>query len=279
MKLYAICLVKNEDDVIGQTLSYATKHCDKIFVIDNGSTDNTWAIAQSLAREHDRIVPFVQTHEPYSNGLRAKVYNQLREEMSDDDWWLILDADEFLAEDPRPLMRAAAASGADIIRAWQIQFYFTDIDHQEWQKAKEDRNAPIYERRKYYLINWQEPRLFRHRKGHFWDVRKSDTVPDGLTSVYRRRILNRHYQYRDPDQIEKRLRNRYGHPTSFRYVKSLDWQTQIRPASGLSHYADGKPWEFKLAGLLYYYRRQIEDTIVGKFHGAVRRLRRAAFPN
>ena len=39
VKLYAICLVKNKDDVVGQTLIFATCYCDKIFVIDNGSTE------------------------------------------------------------------------------------------------------------------------------------------------------------------------------------------------------------------------------------------------
>ncbi len=48
MKLYAIFLVKNEDD------------------------SNLGAI-QVLSKQYDQIVPFEQTLRPYGNGLRAHV--------------------------------------------------------------------------------------------------------------------------------------------------------------------------------------------------------------
>src|SRR5215813_10483097 len=94
VKLYGICLVKNEDDVIAQTLTYATQYCDRIFVLDNGSTDETWHIVLRLAQQNSAIVPFEQTLQPYGDWLRAMVYNAVHGELSADDWWLILDSDE-----------------------------------------------------------------------------------------------------------------------------------------------------------------------------------------
>src|SRR5262245_7685834 len=114
-RIYGICLVKNEDDVIAQTLTFATRYCERIFVIDNGSSDETWNVVQDLSRNHPAIVPFEQTLQPYGDWLRAIVFNAVHRELSDADWWLILDADEFLAEDPGPVIEAAAKNGADLV--------------------------------------------------------------------------------------------------------------------------------------------------------------------
>lgn len=72
MKMYAICLVKNEDDIIGQTLTFATGYCDKIFVINNSSMDDSPRIVQSLIYENEKIVAFEvdnnRTHRDSANG-------------------------------------------------------------------------------------------------------------------------------------------------------------------------------------------------------------------
>lgn len=274
MKLYAICLVKNEDDIIAQTLTYATRHCDKIFVIDNGSSDRTWDIAQELAAQYPQIVPFEQTNLAYNDALRARVYNQMHQELGDDDWWMILDSDEFLAEDPKPLIYQAMRKGADIIRSWQIQFYYTEMDLAEWESGKDQRDRPIFERRRHYLINWQEPRLFRNQRNRAWNTAANNTVPDGLSRVLGRRILNRHYQFRDPVQIEKRLKLRFGHPSFATHVKTVDWHSAMRVSGDLNYFREGEPWRFTYAGVSYYYTTRLKYEIVGKYHGVRRKLGR-----
>lgn len=273
MKLYAICLIKNEEDIVAQTLTYATRYCDRIFVLDNGSTDATWDIVRDLSRKEERIVPFAQTTQPYSDGLRAMVYNEIHGNLSDDDWWMILDSDEFVAEDPKALIEIARRDGADVIRSWQIQFYFTEKDHEIWEAGRDGRDRPIFERRRHYLINWQEPRLFRNQTASPWDVTINNNVPNGLKRVWHRRILNRHYQFRDPEQIEKRLRLRFGDPSFRAHVTSVDWRSTIRDSRNLSYYRDGDPWRFKASGVVYYYRRIALDTLRGKIQGGMRRFR------
>lgn len=274
MKLYAICLIKDEDDIVAQTLTYAMQHCDKIFVIDNGSSDRTWEIVQELAVQHPKIVPFEQTHLPYNDALRARVYNRVHKDLGNNDWWMILDSDEFLAEDPKPLMQQALNQGADIIRSWQIQFYYTEKDLAEWEAGKDRRDRAIFERRQYYLINWQEPRLFRNQTERTWNAEVSSTVPDGLNKVFVRRILNRHYQFRDPEQMEKRLRLRFGHPSFRAHVLSTDWRSVIRDSRKLNCYMLGQPWRFSVLGVIYYYRKSLYYAVRGKCAGAFRRLQR-----
>lgn len=273
-RLYGICLVKNEDDIIAQTLKYATRYCDKIFVLDNGSTDQTWEIVNKVAVESQKVIPFRQVFEKFNDALRALVYNEVHSELSNEDWWLRLDGDEFLAEDPIPFLKEANNQGADIIRAWQIQFYFTDKDLSTWEKGEDINDKPIYERRRYYLINWQEPRFFRNLTTPTWDTTRNVDYPDGLSRVWHRRILNRHYQFRDPVQIDKRLKLRYGHPSFAAHVKTIDWRSTIRASRDLSYFRDGEPWQFKLSGVSSYYAKTLKYAVVGKYRGAHRKMGR-----
>lgn len=264
MKLYAICLVKNEDDVIAQTLTHACQYCDKIFVIDNGSTDRTWDIVQELAKSQPVIVAYAQKIQPYDEGLRWLVYDAHHRELTDQDWWLILDGDELLAEDPRPVIEQAMHERADVIKAWQIQFYYTEKDYEAWTNGQDDSNLSIFMRRRYYQIDWQEPRLFRNQTKRNTIFRQSKlltpTTDWGASvlqlkgKVCRRRILNRHYQYRDPDQIKKRLQLRYGNAAFAAQVKSRDWKSVLRASSGLYYHEDGARWRFSVSGLARYYK-------------------------
>jgi glycosyltransferase involved in cell wall biosynthesis len=270
-KLYAICQVKDEEDVIGQSLAYATQYCDRIFVVDNCSIDGTWDVVQSVSREHTSVVPLWRTPESYDDVRRWLVYNEFRSELSDHDWWLVLDADEFLAEDPRPIIHEAARENADLICAWQIHFYFTDVDYESWLRGKDDRAEPVYRRRRYYEINWQETRLYRNRRDRPWDPSKNKSFPDGFRKACKRRILNRHYQFRDPPQIEKRLAVRFGNP-EFPHVKSMDWRSVVVPSRGLTYYRDGDPWQFTAAGLRKYYgivAKNLCRAAVHRLHGIV----------
>jgi glycosyltransferase involved in cell wall biosynthesis len=266
--------VKDEDDIIEQTLLYASRHCDRIFVLDNGSTDATWDIVQDLARRTGVIVPLQRTTEPFDNGLRARIYNAIHRELSETDWWLILDGDEFLAEDPRPLISLAVDAHADRVNAWHIQFFFTERDVADWEQGKDSRDKPIFDRRRYYTINWQECRLFRNCPKRHWDVGVSNHLPHWLGPVYRRRILNRHYQYRDPEQMNKRLRLRYGHD-QFSHVRSTDWRSMVCDSKGLIFHGDGDPWRFTASGVVYFYRHywhgRVRSAIRG---GALRHARR-----
>jgi len=262
IKLYSICLVKNEDDVITQTLSHAAGHCEKIFVLDNGSTDRTWELVRSLSQVNPQIVPFPQTFESFRESLRAIVYYEVGAELSEDDWWLILDADEFLAEDPQPIIRQAVREGADVIRAWQISFGFTEEDLRAWEEGRDSRYKPIFERRRYYRIDWQEKRMFPNRRDLLWG---NTIVPASLKKTCTRRILNRHYPLRDPEQMQKRLLARFGHPTCFRHVTSPDWRHVIRDSRKLVYYRDGDPWRFTLSALARYYTRRFGQRLKKKY--------------
>jgi glycosyltransferase involved in cell wall biosynthesis len=276
-RLNAICVVKDEDDIIAQTLTHAARYCDKIFVLDNGSTDETWKIVKSLEKQHSAIIPFGQTSVPWGDWLRSTIYNEVHHCLSDHDWWLILDSDEFLAEDPRPLIDRATNQAADVILAWQIQFYYTDADYESYLERGDSRSLPISERRRHYLINWQECRLFRNQSHRPWNTQVEEKIPDGLRRIYRRRIFNKHYQFRDPEQIQKRLNIRFGSSYFKAHVKTNDWHDVIRSSRTLNFHQPGDRWRFRPSGLFYHYRRQRLPEIRGKAVAALKKLRALVF--
>ena len=104
-KIYSLLLVKNESDIIRESLLAAIKWSDKVIVIDNGSTDGTWEIVKEIATQYPTVVPFMQYTRGFRIGLRAKAFRAFRQELSCRDWWCVrLDADEFFSEDPREFL-------------------------------------------------------------------------------------------------------------------------------------------------------------------------------
>jgi glycosyltransferase involved in cell wall biosynthesis len=85
MKIHGLCMVKNEADVLRETLASALHWCDHIYVLDNGSTDGTWDLVKELAVQHLQIVPFKQDDVLYTNGLRADIFNAFRSNATPED--------------------------------------------------------------------------------------------------------------------------------------------------------------------------------------------------
>lgn len=87
MRISAIVIAKNEEGMIGDTLS-TLKFCDEIIVIDNGSIDKTIEIAKKNGAE---VIVY-----------KTDDFSKLRErglELSSSDWLIYLDADERITKE------------------------------------------------------------------------------------------------------------------------------------------------------------------------------------
>jgi len=232
MKIFANCLVKNEGDMIEETLLRAARWCDRIFVFDNGSTDDTWEKVQRLARREPRVVPFKSSAVSFRNDLRGETFNQFRHEATAGDWWCTLDADEIYIDDPRQFL-AAVPARHHVVWGVYFQHYFTDVD-----AARYEANPAAYPPHtcaeaalRYYLCNYSEVRFFRYRPGLVWD---RGVAPRHLGVVHPRRIRFKHYQYRSPEQIRLRLQTRQlaiaqGCENFRDYSSETDWRMKIVP--------------------------------------------------
>jgi glycosyltransferase involved in cell wall biosynthesis len=257
MRIHAICLVKNEEDIISQTLAYASQFCHKIYVFDTGSTDGSWQRVQKV--NNSIVVPFRHEQVPFYVGLRAQVYNAIRPKCSIGDWIYILDADELLAEDPRKAIKIAEQQGANQINTLQYNFYFTDKDLEEYCAGNDSRDRPIMQRRRYYRFVNIEQRFFRISEDLVWPESIDAKHPRGYMvpmqdrklkkSLYR--IPNRHYQYRDPEQIRLRLETRQSarseNRNNFLHYKFLDegidWSKSVVPSAWLHYYKNNTQFE------------------------------------
>ena len=149
-RLYAILVTKDDADVIVEVVRHAATFCDKIIQLDNCSTDGTWELMGELeAEDPDRFVRLRQFDEPFYDGIRAEVYNAYRHELGDG-WWMMLDSDEMMDRDPRPLLAAAAAAGDDAVHCWLAQFVFTTRDRRAWESGLIDPTAPVTRRVRSY---------------------------------------------------------------------------------------------------------------------------------
>ncbi|MFI5335188.1 MAG: glycosyltransferase family 2 protein [Opitutales bacterium] len=248
MKIFGNCLVKNEADMIVETLTHAARWCDRIFVFDNGSTDGTWEKVLQLARHEPRVVPFKSDAVPFRDSLRMDTFNRYRHECAAGDWWCKLDADELYHDDPRAFL-AAVSPRHHVVWGVNFQFYFTDRDAARWE-AEPQRyppHTPAEQALRHYRCDYSEMRFFRYRPGLVWNHGSS---PLHLGVVHPRRIRFQHYQYRSPAQITLRLQTRQqaiaaGCGTFQGYCDETDWHQKIEPAATCHSRDDPDPFRIE----------------------------------
>jgi hypothetical protein len=223
VNIHCICLVRDEVDILPHTLRAALDWADTIYACDNGSTDGTWELLQDFARDHPQVVLAGRNFEVYRNSMVADVANRFLANAGGGDWWCRLDADEIYAEDPRGFLRGLG-NRVHAVEAVIVNYYFTEIE-----LAAYDADPTSYlaewtpSRPRHYLSNWSELRFVRHQPGVLWD----DRWPRGIWDLRPapQRILMRHYEYRSPPQIQRRIYNRVARtePASFSHEKMKRW--------------------------------------------------------
>jgi hypothetical protein len=267
MKLNAICIIKNEVDIIADTLDYALEFCDKIYVFDNASTDGSWEVICAKVALDSRIVIAAHTNEIYRNQFRNRVYNMFNHTFSASDWWYILDADEMLIEDPRPMLIRAMQRNKNQMRVWQAQFYFTDKDLAVYDN--EDKSLPVSQRRRYYRINWREPRFFRNSPNQKWPEDISGKVPPFCNALFHPSPICRHYAQRTPEQIKMRHEIRVNNPYSFLHVKNKSKNDWLKKATNCYFYEAGQKMQFPLIDRFVFYANQSRYWLIWRIKNLI----------
>jgi glycosyltransferase involved in cell wall biosynthesis len=223
MRINCISIVRDEVDILGHTLNAALAWAHAIYVCDNDSTDGTWELLQEYARRYPQITLLERHSGIFSDSLRGDLVNQLTTDARNIDWWSRLDADEIHVLDPRAFLNRIN-SAHSVVYSTFVEYFFTDLDLAVYEDdpdryvAEWTPSVP-----KYYLARWSEQRFVRHQPGKRW----AGAWPAGFDNLAGapERLITRHFQYRTPPQIQRRVRNRltFTKEHAFLHEKAAAW--------------------------------------------------------
>lgn len=99
MKIIGLLIVKNEADILKESLDHMAKWMDGVVAIDNGSTDGTWDILTT----HPIIKACSRDILPFDEARLVPKLIQIAEE-ENADWYVDNDADEFFPLETRKFL-------------------------------------------------------------------------------------------------------------------------------------------------------------------------------
>lgn len=102
MKLSLCTIVRDDELLISKMLESVVGVVDEVVLCDTGSTDNTVAVAEAFAYQHEGLVKIV--HFEWCDDFSAARNYSMKHATGD--WILILDADEFLDSEGKQGLRA-----------------------------------------------------------------------------------------------------------------------------------------------------------------------------
>ncbi|MBA5599881.1 glycosyltransferase family 2 protein [Pectobacterium aroidearum] len=230
MKIFAICIVRDEVDVLEKTIISALKWADKVIIADHNSCDGTWELIDEELRHFEGVEVYGKIYEKFNDGLRSKIYNKYRHLAELGDWWCRLDSDEFYIDNPKEFL-SKVGEKYNVIRGAKFQYYFTEKDFENYTKyPKNYLNGNSVDNLKYYVCNESETRFVRHlnqdwKEGNLWP----NSVWPHL--IYPEHIRLKHFQYRYPEQIQHRI----------------DLRTAIRKESDLFNHEVRGDWNKRIS--------------------------------
>lgn len=196
-KLYGHMIVKNEDDIVAESVRHNLRHLDAIAITDNGSTDGTWDILQDLAAGDRRVHLFRDLSSFNSRVFHrsAMMIRRIGYDRRRGDWAIQCDCDELHESDVRAVCKAS--DDCDLIYGHKWQFTLL---------PDTPATGPARER-----VRWYNPephiehRAYRNPRWFF--VRDVARRYNLRTSVLHLNMA--HYQYRSPEQVAERMRTRH----------------------------------------------------------------------
>ena len=212
-KLIGLLLVRDEDDVLAGSLEVAQQWFDRILVLDGTTEPSRRARTDEILASCPAVV-FVARDEdlPYPgrvrDGARQYLLDEARRRYGVDNWIGLLHADEFLDQDPRPMLAACRPLLDPCIRVRLVHAFLHTSDAPTWAARAE---VPLRERVRHVM--WPgvpETRFFFDRGTRDYQVaHHGKTVP---TSFRAGRLVDGYtvvqYNERSPEQLIQRAHQR-----------------------------------------------------------------------
>lgn len=245
MKVYAICIVKNEVDILRRTIESAAVWADKIIIADHESNDGTWELINNELSKLPFVEVYGQLKGIFNDDLRGEIYRKYEYLAEKGDWWCRLDSDEIYIDNPKDFLSTIPEKYA-VARCAKFQYYFTDKDLDIYNSDPEKYHfGNSIDNLKYYVCNESETRFFRH-KGLGWNsgnIWPNTTWPN---LIYNKHIRLKHFQYRYPAQIQMRIDIRSNvrqNSEVFSHEVRSDWKNRISNKNKINQNNDNLSFE------------------------------------
>lgn len=211
--LIGLLMIRDEEDVLAETLRNHVRFCDAIFVLDGSEGAAQRATERIVSscpavreywRDGDLGLPL-----PLRDGARQFLLERARDRFGRGNWYAILHGDELWGDDPRPYVSAMPAD-CDAMAVRLYHFFPHPSQRATWNYGTDDASAvAIEDLAVWYML----PPIGEHRV--FWDAghadfdaaRHSCTVPQGLRP-WQSECVVKQYNYRSPARAVTRARQR-----------------------------------------------------------------------
>ncbi len=205
MKIFGLCVTKNEADIIQDSINSFLEWGDIVSVVDNGSTDGSLEILQQMAQDNPKIL-VRSNYDQFEEHLRRVAFSAVAEQLNPGDWLCRLDSDEFYDVGVRSILKNMPPLH-QVVFSTHYEYYYTDVDHAAYESLGKDYlKTPVTDRLHYYKKSIGEIRFFKFRKNLSWPLKHQWPTHIGIYAKTKVQVF--HYQYRSPEQIKMRLQTR-----------------------------------------------------------------------
>lgn len=235
-------VLRDEADILPQTLDHLLSWLDGLWVLDTGSLDGSPDLLADRARQDQRLT-FVGTQPlAFTHRNKAILFERIRSNFRKGDWICRADADERYLVHPPTFLAERVARRESVVAARMLDTVLLRRDLAAWESGREgiaDRARPIDDRRTHFIANdFPEVRLFRYRPSMRWPATLMQPRFCGVMA--RARIAVRHDKWRDPLQAQWRSTLRQVMAPRMavggEHWTSQPWQSQVRRAN------EAMPW-------------------------------------
>ena len=196
-----LLLTYNEADVIEEMMAHNRRSVDTVFVLD-GSSDGT----DHILTQYPEVELILKDEQVAPGGRVRDFHRQALLEVAQTrygygHWFTLMHGDELFHDDPRIVIERAEKQGASFVNWAALQFFMHTSDEPL------DLGLPLQQRLRWYSPFWVEVRQFKGGRNTCYRPGEHGRVLPRHVGwrPYSKMPLLKHYPYRSPEQMTKRL--------------------------------------------------------------------------
>lgn len=190
----------NEGDILEEIIENALPHVDSLFIADDGSTDDSWKIIQSFAKNRKDKIEHIQNkrNHPLDKGQRQALLDEIRRRYKPESTWVqIIESDIMILDtDIRQCIQTHSAE--DMSMSWCVLNAVRE--HGTWKEVDTYPNWPVSIKEIMPYHHWLETfssYTFRPLPRLYYNLDTWRPWPQGWTNYVGNKPLNNRGEWKD----------------------------------------------------------------------------------